>query len=72
MSPTIVTDIGWTAPAPSPWIARKAMSAGIDQANPHSTEPVRNVATPTRITGLRPTVSAILEYTGTVTAWASR
>ena len=42
------------------------------QATPHSTEPSRNSPMPNRMTGLRPAVSASLEYTGTVTAEASR
>ena len=61
MSPAIVTAIGWTAPAPSPWTARNAMSAGIDHATPHSTDPSPNSAIPMRTTGLRPIVSASLE-----------
>ncbi len=38
----------------------EAISAGIDQAMPHRTDPSRNRPTPARITGLRPTVSASL------------
>ena len=54
MSPTIVMPIGWTAPAPSPWTARNAISAVMLQARPHSSEPSRKSAIPTSITGLRP------------------
>jgi hypothetical protein len=61
MSPAIVTAIGWTAPAPSPWIARNAMSAGIDHATAHSSDPRANSPMPRRTTGLRPIVSASLE-----------
>ncbi len=31
----MVSDTGWIAPAPIPWISRKAIIAGIDQAKPH-------------------------------------
>ncbi len=57
MSPAIVIAMGATAPAPRPWIARAAMSAGMLHANPHSTDPTRNRPMPMRMMGLRPTVS---------------
>ena len=57
MSPAMVIDIGWMAPAPSPCSARNAISAGMLQANPQSTDPTRKSAMPTRTIGLRPTVS---------------
>ena len=41
-------------------------------ATPHSTLPTRNRPIPSRMIGLRPTVSASLAYTDTDTAWASR
>ena len=46
--------IGSTAPAPSPWMARKTISAGMLQAAPHSTEPSTNSVMPVSMTGLRP------------------
>jgi len=49
---------GRVAPAPSPWTAREAMSRGIDHAAPQSTDPARNSAMPTSMTGLRPSASA--------------
>ncbi len=63
--------IGATAPAPRPCTTRKAISAPMLQATPHSIEPARNSPMPNRMTGLRPNRSASLPYTGTVTAWAS-
>jgi hypothetical protein len=54
MSPAIVNEIGWTAPAPRPWIARNRMSCSIDCEKPHSAEPTTNTVRPNRITGLRP------------------
>jgi hypothetical protein len=54
MSPTIVIDMGCTAPAPSPCTARKAMSAGMLHANPHRIDPTRNSPIPMRMMGLRP------------------
>jgi hypothetical protein len=56
----MVMAIGCTAPAPSPCTARKAMSAGIDHANPQSTEPIRKSPIPSSISGFRPTMSASL------------
>ena len=56
----MVIDIGCTAPAPMPWIARKAMSATMLVASPHSSEPTAKTAMPNSITGLRPKVSASL------------
>ena len=49
--------MGSTAPAPRPWIARKAISAGMLQAKPHSAEPSTNKVMPMSITGLRPNKS---------------
>ncbi len=60
MSPTIVTLMGCTAPAPMPWIARNRMSVGMLHAMPHSMDPRRNTAMPKNITGLRPKTSASL------------
>ena len=56
----IVMLIGSTAPAPRPWIARNAISAGMLHAAPQSTEPSRNSAMPSSMTGLRPSRSANL------------
>jgi hypothetical protein len=64
--------IGCTAPAPMPWMARAAISTGMDHAAPESTEPSRNTPMPKNITGLRPRTSANFPYSGTVTAWVSR
>ena len=71
-SPTIVNEIGWTAPAPRPWIVRKAMSWVMFWARPHSIEPPTNPARPIMKMGLRPYMSAMREYRGTVTVDASR
>ncbi len=68
----MVIPIGWTAPAPSPWMTRKAISAGMLQASPQRIEPSTNSATPASITGLRPNRSLSLPKIGTHTAWASR
>jgi hypothetical protein len=45
---------GMTAPAPSPWIARKTISCVIVPATPESAEPARNTATPRRYMRRRP------------------
>ena len=58
MSPAMVNETGWTAPAPRPWSARNPMRAGMDVAVPHRTDPITNSASPTRNTGLRPWMSA--------------
>ena len=55
-----VSPIGWIAPAPMPCRARAAMSAGIDQASPHSSEAARKTPMPNSSTGLRPRTSASL------------
>ena len=54
----IVIDMGMTAPAPSPWIARKAISCSIERERPQSAEPIRKTAIPNRKIGLRPYRSA--------------
>ena len=72
MSPTIVNAIGWTAPAPRPWIVRKRMSCVIEPAKPHSIEPPTNSARPVMKIGLRPYMSASRAYRGTVTVEARR
>src|SRR4051794_3253434 len=72
MSPATVIVIGCTAPAPRPYNARNAMSAGMLHATPHSTLPSRNNPIPNSSSGLRPNVSASLAYTETDTVWASR
>ena len=61
MSPTMVTAIGRIAPAPRPWIARNAISAGMLQAKPARIEPSRKMLIPTRMIGLRPKVSESFE-----------
>jgi len=61
MSPTMVIDIGAAAPAPRPWMTRNTISEVMFQASAPRIEPSRNSATPARITGLRPIVSASLE-----------
>ncbi len=58
MSPTIVIAIGSTAPAPRPWIARKAMRLGMFHAAAARIEPSRNAPMPKSMIGLRPMVSA--------------
>jgi len=68
----MVIAVGWTAPAPTPWTSRNAISDGIDQANPQSSEPTRKIAIPTCITVLRPTRSASLPNTTVVAVWVSR
>ena len=67
-----MTVIGSTAPAPMPWIARAKIRAGMLHAMPHRTEPATNTAMPKNSTGRRPTTSASLPYSGTVTACVSR
>ncbi len=68
----IVIAVGWTAPAPSPCSARKAISAGMLQARPQRIEPRMNAPTPISMIGLRPYWSLNLAKIGTDTAWASR
>ncbi len=68
----MVIAIGITAPAPRPCTARKAISAGMLQANPQPIEPSTKAATPISMIGLRPTRSESLAKIGTETAWASR
>ena len=48
----IVIAIGWIAPEPMPWIARKTISSSIDRANPHSVVPIRKIAVPIKNTRL--------------------
>ncbi|KON72181.1 hypothetical protein M768_17115 [Cellulosimicrobium cellulans F16] len=72
MSAAIVWETGMTAPAPRPWSTRPATSAGIDHANPHSTDPRKKRATPASMRRLRPRTSDSLPKTGVPTAWASR
>ena len=48
MSPMMVQAIGWIAPAPSPWTARKAMSGTMPQAKPQAVDPTRNSAAPAK------------------------
>src|SRR4051794_22290626 len=72
MSPTIVTDIGCTAPAPTPCTTRAKISAGIDQATAQRIDPTMKSPILTRITGLRPWTSDNFAYSGVVTACASR
>lgn len=50
----IVIVSGWSAPAPSPWITRKAISASIDEAVPQRTEPITKRPIPNAKSGLRP------------------
>jgi hypothetical protein len=45
-SATIVMPSGTSAPAPSPWTARKTMSWVIEVARPHKTDPPRNARMP--------------------------
>ncbi|HEU4673435.1 MAG TPA: hypothetical protein VFS32_11100 [Candidatus Limnocylindrales bacterium] len=52
--------IGCIAPAPSPWIVRKAMSWAIEPLSPQSADPPTNKARPNRKIGFRPTMSASL------------
>ena len=40
--------VGWSAPAPNPWMARKATSDQRLVARPHSAEPTRNSTRLTR------------------------
>ena len=68
----MVIAVGWTAPAPSPCSARKAISAGMLQASPQRIEPRTNAPTPISMIGLRPYWSLNLAKIGTETAWASR
>ena len=72
MSPAIVNEIGWTAPAPSPCRARNAISAGIEVAVPHRTDPTTNRASPNMNTGLRPRMSASRAKIGTVVVDVTR
>ena len=68
----MVSETGWIAPAPMPWISRKAIIAGIDQAKPHMTEAARNTAMPASSTGFLPWMSASLPNTIVAAVWVSR
>ena len=68
----MVMAVGCTAPAPIPCTSRKAISDGIDHANPHRIEPTRKIAIPTSITVLRPARSASLPNTTVVAVWVRR
>ena len=68
----MVIATGCMPPAPTPWMSRKQIMAGIDQANPASTEPKRKIPMEARITGLRPYTSARLPHTTVVAVCASR
>ena len=68
----IVIPVGCIAPAPTPWMARNAMSAGMLQATPHRIDPRINRPMPTNMIGLRPIRSVNLAKIGTDTACASK
>ena len=57
-SPMMVCAIGTRPPAPMPCKARKAISEGMFQAKPHSTEPMRKSPIAVSSTRLRPNRSA--------------
>jgi len=50
----MVIATGCIAPAPTPWTSRNTIIAGISHAAPASIEPIRKIAIPASITGLRP------------------
>jgi hypothetical protein len=50
----IVMPSGMSAPPPSPWSVRHAISIAIDVERPESTEPTRKIASPVRYTLRRP------------------
>ncbi len=54
MSPTMVSETGCIAPAPSPWKTRAAMSWVMLDERPLAAEPTRKNPIPTRRIGLRP------------------
>ena len=64
--------IGCIAPAPTPCTNRQQINAIMDPANPASSDPARNIAIPTSITGLRPYTSARLPKTTVMAVCASR
>lgn len=68
----MVCTVPWSAPPPSPWTIRKAMSAAMFHAAAQRTEPTRNRMIPATRTGLRPKVSESFPYRGSVTVTASR
>jgi len=68
----MVSDTGWMAPAPMPWIRRKQIMAGIDHEKPASTEPMTKTAMPTNMMGLRPYRSESLPNTTVIAVCASR
>ena len=54
MSPIAATASGMRPPAPSPWMARPAMSIPIDIESPQMIDPVEKSAIPRRKNGRRP------------------
>ena len=54
MSPMIARARENNPPAPSPWIARKTASDGIDHARVHSIEPMVKIEIAKMKNGLRP------------------
>ena len=68
----MVMPMGWMAPAPTPCTSRNRIIDGIDQANPHSSEPNRKIAMPESITFFRPSRSESFPNTTVVAVCVSR
>ena len=71
-SPISAVAVTVSPPAPSPWIARAAISHSIDCAAPLSAEPITNTTIDTWKTILRPNRSPSLPTTAVITVSASR
>src|SRR5260370_36701890 len=71
-SPMIAMTIGKSAPAPRPWMVRKAINWFIFCEAPDNHEPTRNRHTPMINIALRPNTSENLPQMGTVTVDDSR
>src|SRR5271166_1855216 len=71
-SPTIARPSTIPAQPPSAWSVRPMISAGSDQASPHSTLPAKNSASPAISTGRRPKRSETGPYTSCPAAIPAR
>ena len=72
MSPMIAWAPTMRPPAPIPCSARNPISWSIDWLRPANIDPARKIRIAARNTGLRPTMSPILPYSGVETVEASR
>ena len=72
MSPMIASEIGKSAPAPSPCSPRNRMNCHIWLDVAHSSDPIRKMLTPIMKIERRPNRSESLPYNGPLTVAVSR